>query len=226
MVRTKFPNVKPERTRVKFISDVVENPLIPEELKNIDNPDFIEKFMGTSYFDEDDNLVENNKIKWKDNFMRHVYYLAKNGWTNPMLADFFGVDESTIRGWQMRHPEFTTALLQGRDIHNLQVIAGTHKSATGFFYDETEKIITYKNGEEEISTRTTRKYVPGNPVAQKYWLNNRMPEQWSDTKHTEIKTNVNVEHKLDLSMLNEEEQRLIKSIGMKKLSQSHGISTK
>jgi hypothetical protein len=224
MERTK--KLKPVRTKYKYIGEIVENPLIPDDIKNIDHPDFIEKFMGATYFDDEGDLVENKNIKFRDSFVRSVYYLAKHGFTDGQMADFFGVNYRTFSGWKARYPEFTTTVLQGRGIYNLAVVEGLHKSTNGYSVTEVDRTVTTNPEGTTISERQYTKYIPGNQVAQIFWLKNRMPDQWADTNKTEIKTDINVTNKLDMSMFNDEERQLIKSIGIKKLAQSHGVSTK
>lgn len=55
-----------------------------------------------------------------------------------------------------------------------------HKSAIGYFVEETK---TYINEVEGVKTRRiekTKKWIPPNTAAQIFWLKNRRPDKWRD----------------------------------------------
>lgn len=113
------------------------------------------------------------------------------GVTDKDLADFFEVNEDTIHEWKKNYPEFSEAIRQGKDLSDIDVAHSLYRSATGatFVVEEVvkRKVVDYdpkthkKIREEEfIEVVPLLQQAAPNPVAGKYWLNNRRRPQKTD----------------------------------------------
>ena len=91
--------------------------------------------------------------------LAHNYCLL--GATNDELAAFFGVSPRTIDNWIAGHPEFETAVKDGRVIADARVARGLYTRAIG--YDrKVEREILHQG---ELRTVTNVTHYPPNPQA-------------------------------------------------------------
>ena len=104
------------------------------------------------------------------------------GATDAQLADFFEVSVSTVSLWKVQHPEFSDAIRIPKEQANDRVEQSLFRRAMGYEHDEVDiKVI----GGEVIQT-PIRKYYPPDTTAAIFWLKNRRPEQWRETKAVEL----------------------------------------
>lgn len=104
--------------------------------------------------------------------------LYEAGKTDSEVASITGISKRTIHYWKAANPEFLHSLKEAKDIANDIVVSSLFRRATGYTHAE-EKIFCDKFG--TIHRVKTFKHYPPDVVAQIYWLNNRMPEQWRNT---------------------------------------------
>ncbi len=110
--------------------------------------------------------------------------LAKHGYTMEELADFFSVVPSTLYKWQSEYPKFKEAIRAGRDRFDTDRVENALlQTALGVEYTETtvEQYID-KTGKPQTKKKAVKKYIGGNPVAQKFWLSNRDPSRWKEKR--------------------------------------------
>ncbi len=91
-----------------------------------------------------------------------------------VLALAFKVDEATIRDWQRQHPEFRDACKQGNDFANECILRSLFQLARGYEYWDVK--IFRRHGRPIYAPFL--KHVPGDVEAAKFWLVNRLPEEW------------------------------------------------
>ncbi len=95
---------------------------------------------------------------------------------NDELAEFFGVSPRTIDNWIAGHPEFETAVKDGRIIADARVARGLYTRAVG--YDrKIEREILHQG---ELRTITNVTHYPPNPQAGMFWLRNRRRRTWRE----------------------------------------------
>jgi hypothetical protein len=127
------------------------------------------------------------KSKWRESFIDKGYELALEGLIDTEIARKLGVSETTFYEFQKNHPEFTEAIRLGKIPKNQEVEQAALKSALGFTYEEvTTEFEKGLDGKPvPVKTRKTTKYIPPNPTGYRFWLMNRMPEDWRDIRHIE-----------------------------------------
>ena len=106
--------------------------------------------------------------------LAHNYCLL--GATNDELAEFFGVSPRTIDNWIAVHPDFETAVKDGRIIADARVARGLYARAVG--YDrKVEREILHQG---ELRTITNVTHYPPNPQSCIFWLRNRRRRTWRE----------------------------------------------
>lgn len=112
-----------------------------------------------------------------------VALLAKRGWTDAEMAEFFKVNRDTWYEWKNRHPEFSEALKDWKVEADARVERTLYEKATGYEHPE-EKIFC----NEGVITRaeTVKHYAPDTTAAI-FWLKNRQPEQWRDRRELDVR---------------------------------------
>ncbi len=114
--------------------------------------------------------------KFNEDFKRQVEHLCKLGATDVDLAEFFQVTTATIHNWKKKHPDFFSALKDGKDVVDDKVEASLLNRALGYSHPE-EKIF---NANGEILRATTMKHWPPDVAACYIWLKNRRPAEWRE----------------------------------------------
>ena len=117
-----------------------------------------------------------NEKQWNDRFIQMAFPLAKTGLIDKQIADVFGVSVKTLNRWKKLHPEFESALKNGKIFANENVVEALYKRATGYSHPETH-ISVYQG--KVIKTPLTKHYAP-DTTACIFWLKNRQPNDWKD----------------------------------------------
>lgn len=157
---------------------------------------------------------------------KRVFELAKLGLTERKIAMAIGVSHATIDNWKNKHPELLDALLAGKDQFDHGVQKSLIQRAQGYTYWE-KKIETIKiKGKSFPKVTRTKKHVLPDTTAIIFWLKNRHYTEWADVNKQEIHqvTDINMTKTLQLESLDPAEQELVRSIALKKLASTSGIS--
>lgn len=120
--------------------------------------------------------------KYRPEFAQQAKKLCELGATDAQLADFFEVSVSTINLWKINFPEFSESISVPKEIADARVEQSLYRRAMGYEHDEVD--IRVVNG--EIVATPLRKYYPPDSTAMIFWLKNRKPEQWRETKAVEL----------------------------------------
>lgn len=124
---------------------------------------------------------------YKPEYVEQAFRLCLLGATDKEMADFWGVDESTVNNWKVTYPEFLESIKAGKIDADSKVAGSLYKRATGYEYRETtfEKIgageSTTEVGEDSIETieqdiykkKVVVKELPADVAAINIWLKNR-----------------------------------------------------
>ncbi len=116
---------------------------------------------------------------YQEKFAEQGKLLAKLGATDLEISQFFGVALRTIHRWKIEHPEFREALEMGKDEADKKVEDSLYRRAVGYTFD-SEKIVVV---DKELQRVETIEHVPPDTKAAMFWLQNRRPGIWRDTKH-------------------------------------------
>jgi hypothetical protein len=96
-----------------------------------------------------------------------------------ILAEVFGISESTLNKWKCQSPEFKDALRQGKVVADAAVAAALYKSAVGYRATNVT-IIESERGSKTVRTEVD---VPPDSRAAVHWLACRQPQQWALNKN-------------------------------------------
>lgn len=131
---------------------------------------------------------------YKDEYAGQAEKLVRLGATDYELADFFGVNVSTIHRWKHAYDAFCSAVRGvAKDIADSRVERSLYTRATGYEY-ESEKVFQFQG---EIVRTTVKTHVQPDPSAAMNWLKNRKPEEWREKQLVEHSGKVEKEHTID-----------------------------
>lgn len=129
-------------------------------------------------------------------FLAKTY--AKMGMIDEQIAEELGISVVTLWDWRNKHPEFKTAMEEGKNFPNALVISALLKNALGYTYQEIveEPVHVHdpkvKRGrgrppkEKLRVAKIITKTMPPNERAQEYWLNNRARKEWNAAQKIDI----------------------------------------
>src|SRR5262245_56258297 len=100
------------------------------------------------------------------------------GATNEILGERFEVTRRTVDAWIATIPEFGAAVREGRQIADETVVAALYARATGI---EPKTIEVGGGAGEPVTTTQTVQVLP-DVRACIFWLRNRRPEQWRESR--------------------------------------------
>ena len=119
---------------------------------------------------------------YKPEYAGQAEKLCRLGATDVELADFFGVERTTIWRWTNQFPEFCNALKTGKDAADDRVERSLYHRAVGYTFD-SEKVFQHQG---EIVRAPVREHVPPDTTAIIFWLKNRRPDLWRDRREHEV----------------------------------------
>ena len=121
--------------------------------------------------------------KYNPDYCEQARKLCLLGYTDDELADFFNVHRDTIYEWKKVYPDFSDALLKGKQLADAEVAAGLYKRATGF----SHMIKRNMKSEEGPIEYEDELYFPPDTQAASRWLFNRQSSKWRPRKAVDEK---------------------------------------
>lgn len=119
---------------------------------------------------------------YKPEFANLAEKMCKLGATDAELADAFCVSEQTVNSWKTAHPEFLESLKSGKAKADAEVASSLFHRATGYSHPEDDIRVV----DHEIVITPTIKHYPPDTTAAIFWLKNRRPKEWRETKAVEL----------------------------------------
>ena len=123
-------------------------------------------------------------IATKDNLIRIAAW-TRDGLTEEQIAKNFGISYNTFKRAK-KDPEYgeliTAALIQTKDVVDMEVENMLLKRARGYEYDEVTE--EYEMG-ILVKRKVTHKMVVPDTSAQIFWLKNRQPDKWRDRREVD-----------------------------------------
>lgn len=110
-----------------------------------------------------------------------IFRLAAKGKTDVQIADIIGVHPKTLAYWKGTYPDFLDALKAAKAEADDLVEASLFRRATGYYHPE-EKLFFFKGKPVRVEVM---KHTAPDVAAQIFWLKNRNPKRWRDTKIVE-----------------------------------------
>lgn len=117
--------------------------------------------------------------KWKEEFIDKVYKLSLLGATDIEMADILNVSKSIFNKWKETKEGFLDSIKKGKTEADANVSERLYKRAIGYKYTEKR---TEKYAQGTTKTTVTEKILAPDPTAQIFWLKNRQPKKWRDSK--------------------------------------------
>ena len=120
-----------------------------------------------------------------------VQDLGKLGATKRLIANVIGVHEDTIRNWELRYPEFATALSEAQSRADLEVAKSLYKQAVGYSYTSHEShVVRDRFGNQKLVTVELVKFEPPKTAAATFWLKTRQPQIWDSKGKRDERTEI------------------------------------
>jgi hypothetical protein len=117
--------------------------------------------------------------KFKPEFVNIARKMSELGATDAEMADAFEIDIRTLTRWKYEQDGFAEALIVGKDAADKRMEDSLYRRGVGYNFDSVEiKVI-----EGEVVEVPIRKHVPADTTAAIFWLKNRQPGKWRDTKN-------------------------------------------
>jgi hypothetical protein len=135
------------------------------------------------------------------------------------LARHFEISLATLHEWLAAVPEFAKAVRTGR-MGDADVVDRFHQNCLGFSHEAVKIFRPSAAGEEPVRATYTRHYPPNTP-AGKFWLVNRLPDQWRMKVEIEVKPSHDNVRKLPDPQLD----RLIVELSSARASAAQGHSS-
>ncbi len=123
-------------------------------------------------------------IATEDNLIRIAAW-TRNGLTEEQIAKNLGISYSTFRKAKKDSEygqQIVAALIQTKEVVDMQVENMLYKRAMGYSYDEVKE--EYEGGVLTKRTITTKTVIP-DTMAQIFWLKNRKPTEWRDRREVD-----------------------------------------
>lgn len=155
-----------------------------------------------------------------------ILHLAQLGLIQKDIARALQISTKTLENWLRDRDDCRKAYDQGKFVHDHGVQGKLLERAMGFEYEESKTVIGVDSIGRPYEHTTTRMVkVLGDTTAQIFWLKNRDPGSWSDTKQLQINSNidVNLNNTLKLDTLSDQEREMVQAIALKQLSGTSGL---
>ncbi len=118
---------------------------------------------------------------YSDDLIPLAKAMAAVGATQREIAEYFEVDERTLRRWAIQHPAFAAELKTGNEVADDRVQMSLYRRAVGYSFD-AEKLFHYEGG---VTRVPVVEHVPPDTTACIFWLKNRRRQQWRDKQEVE-----------------------------------------
>lgn len=104
------------------------------------------------------------------------------GATDAQLAEFFGVEESTINNWKLEHPEFLESIKKGKEEADARVAQSLYHRALGYEHEDVD----IKAWQGDVIITPITKHYPPDTTAAIFWLKNRRKDDWRDKTEQDL----------------------------------------
>lgn len=139
-----------------------------------------------------------------------VRLIASQGLTDDEMAVQFGVPKSLMEKWKAFYPSFKKAIEEGRADPDVAVTQALYKRAIGMTLKDEEQIETVDGrGLKRTKKYVTKKRLPPDVEAQKFWLTNRNKEKWKNRHNSEVEGKIKHEFEERKKLIDEVYQELL-----------------
>jgi len=108
--------------------------------------------------------------------------------TDQEMAETLGISTFTFYKWKSEHPEFSEAVIAGKESTDDRVESMLLKRALGYTIELTKEVAVSQGAGlgSELMTAKFQEHYPPEPGALKLWLTNRRRDKWQDKKDVEL----------------------------------------
>ena len=134
-----------------------------------------------------------NKRGRKNKYLTHVQPQLKEieqwcreGAIEIEICKKLGIGESNFARYKNEFRELREIIKKGKEQADYEVHDSLFKRAIGFEFTEVTKTLVgdkKAEGQKLVITKKVTKIYPGDVTACIFWLKNRMPEKWRDSKY-------------------------------------------
>ena len=128
--------------------------------------------------------------KFRAEFVKQAQKLCEMGATDEDLADFFGVNRTTIWRWARANDKFCNTLKAGKALADQRVEMSLYHKAIGYTFDSV-KVFMPANAPAPVYA-PIREHVAPDTTAMIFWLKNRKPEEWRDKTDHDVSGHINI----------------------------------
>ncbi len=129
----------------------------------------------------------NNAIKYKSKYHpAKIEEFARSGYTVRQICKKLNISPETFYKWKREKVDVSDAFERGRKVLSDSLVPHLRKRAKGFSYTKTTKEMQFTKDEEGNETREmvivkkVKKQYPPDVSALKFFLNNRLPDEWQE----------------------------------------------
>lgn len=127
--------------------------------------------------------------KWlKEENLKKITEWSKLGLFDKQIAKNMGISLATYYLYKKKYPEIQEAIEEGKEVVDVEVENALLKRALGYNYTLRKQKVT-KDG--NIIDYEEQYHVPGETIAQIFWLKNRRPKEWRERVEVENEVKVN-----------------------------------
>lgn len=117
----------------------------------------------------------------------------RDGLTDEQICKNLGISVDTFYRYKAKYSEFSEAIKKGKEVADIEVENALFKRAIGYTYKEVTKEVKDIDGKKSTFIKEVTKVVPGDVVAQIFWLKNRKSSKWKDKQDIDMEdNNVNI----------------------------------
>lgn len=113
----------------------------------------------------------------------------RDGLTNEQIMKNLGIGRDSFYRYKDKYSEFSDALKKGKEVADIEVENALFKRAIGYKYKEVIKEVKEIDGKKTTYVKEVIKEMPGDVVAQIFWLKNRKSSKWKDKQDIDIEDN-------------------------------------
>ncbi len=120
---------------------------------------------------------------------------AMSGLTKEQIASNIGISTKTLYEWIKKYSNICEALKKSREVADYQTVNSLFQNANGFEYFEEVAIKIKETGfddngrkweKEKVEKVKVKKVKLPETMAQMYWLNNKLKNDWKQRQEVDI----------------------------------------
>ena len=131
---------------------------------------------------DSENASSRNASKYRKEYAEQARKLCLLSYTNADLADFFGVDVTTINNWMNEIPDFRASVVPAKDLADAEIVEKLAQKALGYS-QRVEEVKVINN--RPVKIEYTKNYPPDTTAAI-FWLKNRQSQRWRDRREIAV----------------------------------------